>query len=279
VSQSHQDGLLELAFRRDGRGRSALGALRQRFPLRMTVPFYLDRADPGMAFIYVQNPTGGIFAGDRLATSVAAGEDVRVHLTTQSATKVYRMDGGEAIQELRFELERGAYVEHVPDPLIPQAGARFHQRTLIEVAPGAAFLATEALTPGRRARGERFAYDLLELRTEVRRAGRALCVDVVRLEPARSDPLQPGVLGGRDYLVTLLAVAPAHDAEALARRLDDALAAEPGVLGAGGELAHGVGAFGRALADGPLEARRTLLTAWRAARAELAGLPLPEVRK
>jgi urease accessory protein len=279
VSPSHQDGLLELAFRRDGRGRSVLGALRQRFPLRMTVPFHLDRADPGMAFVYVQNPTGGVFAGDRLATSLAAGEDARVHLTTQSATKLYRMDGGEAIQELRFELEPGAYVEHVPDPLIPQAGARFRQRILVEVAPRAAFLATEAVAPGRRARGERFAYDLLELRTEARRAGRALCVDVVRLEPTRSDPLRAGVFGGHDYLVTLLAVAPEHDTEALARRLDDALAAEPAVLGAAGELPRRAGAVARALAPGPLEARRALQTAWRAARVELTGLPLPEVRK
>lgn len=245
----------------------------------MTVPFYLDPADPEMAFVYVQNPTGGVFAGDRLATSVAAGEDVRVHLTTQSATKLYRMDGGEAIQDLRFELEPGAYVEHVPDPLIPQAGARFRQRTLVEVAPGASFLATEAVAPGRRARGERFAYELLELRTEARRAGRALCVDVIRLEPSRSDPLRAGVLGARDYLVTLLAVAPEHDAEALARRLDDALAAEPGVLGAAGVLPRAAGAFARALAGGPLDARQALRAAWGAARAELAGLPLPEVRK
>jgi urease accessory protein len=279
VSPSHQDGLLELAFRRDGEGRSVLGALRQRFPLRMTVPFYLDRADPGMAFVYVQNPTGGVFAGDRLATNLAAGEGARVHLTTQSATKLYRMDGGEAIQELRFELDNGAYVEHVPDPLIPQGRARFRQRLLVELAPGAAFVATEAVAPGRRARGERFAYDLVELRTEARRSGRALCVDVVRLDPRRSDPLRPGVLGGRDYLVTLVAVAPEHDTEALARGLDEALGAEPDVLGAAGELPHGAGAAARALAPGPLEARRALLTAWRAARAELAGLPLPAVRK
>lgn len=276
---SHQDGLLDLEFRRDGRGRTTLGALRQRFPLRMTVPFYLDRADPGMAFVYVQNPTGGVFAGDRLATSLTAGRDARVHLTTQAATKLYRMDGGEAVQELRFELDSGAYVEHVPDPLIPQAGTRFRQRVSVELAPGAAFLATEAIAPGRRARGERFAYDLVELRTEVRQSAHALCADLVSLEPRRADPLRAGVLGGRDYLVTLLAAAPGRDAEALTRRVDDALAADPAVLGVAGELPHDAGAAARVLARSPLEARRALVTAWRAARTELTGLPLPDVRK
>jgi urease accessory protein len=279
VIPTHQDGVLELAFQRDARGRSALSERRQRFPLRMTVPLYLDPADPGMAFVYAQNPTGGVFAGDRLVMSVAAGQGARVHLTTQSATKLYRMDGGEAVQELRFELGPGAYVEHVPDPLIPQAGASFRQRTVVEVAPDAAFVATESIAPGRRAHGERFAYDLLDLRTEARRAGRVLCVDVLRLEPRRGDPQRAGVLGGREYLVTLLAVAPERDAGALARRLDEALGAEPDVFGAAGELPHGAGAMARVLASAPLDARRALLAAWRVARDELAGLPLPEVRK
>jgi urease accessory protein len=245
----------------------------------MTVPLYLDPSDPGMAFVYVQNPTGGVFAGDRLQTSVTVGEGARVHLTTQSATKLYRMDGRDAVSELRFDLGPGAYVEHVPDPLIPQAGARFRQRTVVEVASGAAFLAAETLAPGRRARGERFAYELLDLRTKACRAGRELAVDVVRLEPGRGDPLRPGVLGGHEYLVTLLAVAPERDPDALARRLDGALAAERAVLGAAGELPHGAGAVARVLTGGALAARRALLTAWGAARDELAGLPLPNVRK
>ena len=83
------------------------------------MPFYLDAADPDMAFVYVQNPTGGVFAGDRLLTSVTADAGARVHLTTQSATKLYRMDGGEARQELRFELAPGAYVENMPDAADP----------------------------------------------------------------------------------------------------------------------------------------------------------------
>ena len=84
----HQEGMLSLAFWCDARGRTTLSAHRQRFPLRTTVPLYLDDADPGMAFVYVQNPTGAVFAGDRLTTRVAAGADARVHVTTQSAIRL-----------------------------------------------------------------------------------------------------------------------------------------------------------------------------------------------
>jgi urease accessory protein len=279
MSPGHQDGLLELAFRRDGHGRSALSARRQRFPLRMTVPLYIDPADRGMAFVYAQNPTGGVFAGDRLRTSLTATDGARVHLTTQSATKLYRCERGNAVQSLEFHVGDGAYVEHVPDPLIPHAGARFSQHLVAHVAAGGAFLAAETVAPGRRAHGESVAYGALELHTEVRRDGRELCVDRFVLEPGRSDPRTPGVLGTAEYLVTLLAVAPERQAAPLAVALDEALAATAGIAGGAGELPNGAGAFARVLAADPLAARRALRLVWSMAREALVALPLPPLRK
>jgi urease accessory protein len=279
MSRGHQDGLLELTFRRDGRGRSALRARRQRFPLRTTVPLYLDPAARDMAFVYVQNPTGGVFAGDRLHTSVVADEGVRAHLTTQSATKLYRCEAGDGVQSLEFHVGPGAYVEHVPDPLIPHAGARFSQRLVADVAPGGAFVAAETLAPGRRAHGESMAYEQLTLHTEVRCDGRELCVDRLVFAPGRRNPRVPGVLGEAEYLVTLLAVAPESQAKPLAAALDQAFAAEAAISGAAGELPNGAGAFARVLAPDSLGARRALRLAWRTARNALVALPLPPLRK
>jgi urease accessory protein len=279
VTRAHQDGLLELRFDRDPVDRTYLAARRQRFPLRMTTPLYLDPHDRGMAFVYAQNPTGGVFAGDRLVTRVAAGSATRVHLTTQSATKLYRMDGAEAVQDLRFSLAGDAYLEHVPDLVIPQAGARFRQRTLVDMEPEARFVAAETLAPGRRARGERFAYDLVELRSEVSCGGRRLCADAFRLEPRRRTPAAPGILGDHDYLASLLVVAPGHDADALARELDDAVAGAAGARAAAGVLPAGAGALVRVLAATGAAARAALHRAWEAARLRLLGIPLPPLRK
>lgn len=279
MSVDHADGLLELAFRCDANGRTGLAERRQRFPLRMTSPLYLDPADPGMAFVYLQNPTGGLFAGDRLHMNVAAAQGARVHVTTQSATKIYRSEGQRASQVLDFEVGPAAYVEHVPDPLIPHAGARLSQLMTAEVAPTGALVAAETIAPGRVAHGESLAYDSLVLHTRARSGGRQLCVDRLVLEPGRRNPGLPGVMGDGSYLVTLLALAPGGDAAALARTLDEALAGNSGVVGAAGELPHRSGALARALAAGPIEARRALATAWRAARNALVGLPLPPIRK
>jgi urease accessory protein len=279
VSTTHQDGLLALRLRCDSRRRTVLAERRQRFPLRMTVPMYLDAGDRGMAFVYVQNPTGGVYAGDRLHTSVVAEPGARVHLTTQSATKICRMEGGEAVQEMRVDVGRGAYVEYVPDPIIPQAGARLIQDTVVELGEGGVFLAAETLSPGRRARGERFAYDRIRLRLEARRDGRELCVDTMELVPSRRAPDARGMLGARDYLVALVVVCPERDTARLAAVLDAGLDGRADLLGAADELPNGSGAVVRILAASAMAAREALLGAWATARAELLDLALPAIRK
>jgi urease accessory protein len=243
------------------------------------MPFFLDSGAPDMAFVYVQNPTGGVFGGDRLLTAVIADSHVRAHITTQSATKVYRMEGGFAEHELRFVLGEGAYVEHIPDALIPQAGSRYRQRVDVSIAPGAAFVGAETVAPGRRAFGERFAYELLELTTCVRRQGRELCHERLQLAPGRSPVNRAGVMGESDYLVTLMAVAPESDTRALARAIDAVLRAESCASGAAGELPNAAGAVARMLAPDASSADRVLRRAWAAAREFLIKLPPPERRK
>jgi urease accessory protein len=271
-----QGGVLHLAFGRDWRGRSSLTSRRQRFPLRTTQPFYLDPELPEMAFVYVQNPTGGVFAGDRLLIDVAADTEVRLHVTTQSATKLYRMEGIEASQQLTFSLAERAYVEHVPDALIPQNGACYRQDTLVEMASGSMFIGTETIAPGRLAYGEQFAYERLELTTAMRFGARELSVERLRFEPGRARPDRAGVLGEGGYLVSLYALAPDSDVDALVRGLDDALVEFGGAAGA---LPGGAGALARVLASDPRLAERSRRRAWSAAREVLLGVPPPPTRK
>jgi len=273
-----QDGLLELAFRLGPDGRTVLASRRQRFPLRLTVPLALDPAVPEMAFVYVQNPTGGVFAGDRLRTRIEAGAGTRLHLTTPSATKIYRMESGRAEQLAELDAGDGAYVEALPEPLIPQAGSRLVSRTAVRLGEGAAFVGAELVAPGRH--GETFAYELLELETSVVDAfGRERCVDRLRLEPALRRPSARGLLGPATHLGTLLAVADGRDGEALAAASDSRLAGLAGVEAAAGVLPCGQGMLVRALGASTAAVRRAVEAAWAEARLALLGAPLPPRRK
>jgi urease accessory protein len=280
TAEPFASGLLELAFREGPRGRTVLERRRQRFPLHCTAPLYLDPALPGMPFVYVQNPTGGVFAGDRLCVRVEAGPGTRVHVTSAAATKVYRMETGEAEQVTELTLGADAYVELVPEPLIPQAGARLVSRISATLAEGAVLVAAEIVAPGRVARGEVFAYDRLELCAVVRdEAGRELCVDRLRLEPGRRPPGSRGLLAGASYVGTVLAVAPGVDGEQLAARTDAALAELAGVQAAAGVLAGGVGSIARVLGPSAAAVRAAVETAWAQARRQLLGAGLPARRK
>ena len=274
------EGLLDLRFAAGHRGRTELVGRTQRFPLRLTVPLYIDPADPSMAFVYVQNPTGAVYEGDDLLLRVAAGPGTRVHVTTPSATRIHRMENGLARQRVELELSGGAYVEHVPEPLVPQAGSRYEQLTSVALAEDAAYLGVEVLAPGRDARGERFAYERVLLSTQVRDAhGRELCTDTLLLEPGRRAPSRRGLLGSSTYAATVLAVAPAADAESLAQAMDASVRSAADAVGGAGALPFASGAIARVLAGSGAAARRAAEASWAAARRELHGAPLPPRRK
>jgi urease accessory protein len=271
----HQDGLLDLRFACASSGRTYLADCRQRFPLRITLPHYLDDSDRGMAFLIIQNPAGAVFAGDHLELRLEAAAGARVHLRTQSATRLCRMDGERATQGMAVEVAAGAYVEYLPELLIPQAGSNYHQRLSVDAARGGAMVTAEIVAPGRLAHGERFAYDHLRIETAISVDGYELAVDVLDLSPARRHPERTGLLGANDYVASMMVVCPGADTELLARELDAVLAAAPAVTAAAGMLRDGIGVVGRILAPTASTARAAVRSAWASARLGLRGLAVP----
>jgi urease accessory protein len=281
LSEPAPGGLIELAAEAGPDGRTYLSHRRQRFPLRVTVPLYLDTALPSMAFVYLQNPTGGLFEDDDLTVSLRAGADALVHLTTQSATKAYRAEAGCARQRMTLDVAAGAFLEYVPDPLIPHAGARVEQEIAVRVASGGAAIVAETVAPGRVASGEAFGYQSLSLTTRIACDRHERAVDTILLEPGELDPRRPGILGGHEYpyLVSLFAIGPQDRAEPLAESMSDELARVSDCLSAAAVLPSGAGVLARVLAPSALPAQRALRAAWSAARLGLAGVPLPPRRK
>jgi urease accessory protein len=232
-----------------------------------------------MAFLYVQNPTGGVFEDDRLSIGLRAAPGAMVHLTSQGATKAYRAESGCASQEVAIQVSEDAFVEYVPDPLIPHAGARFEQQVTADVADGGALIATELIAPGRLAHGEAFEYTSLRLSTRVSSGGTERAFDSLELIPADLDPRAAGVLGGTEYLATLLVVSPGRSLAELARGLTAPTANGAGALAGCGLLPGDDGLILRMLSRSSQVARAVLHDAWTAARVELVGHPPPRRRK
>jgi urease accessory protein len=249
-------------------------------PLLVQRALYLDGSLPDMAFLFLLNPTPGIFQGDVQRIRVQAGPGTRVHLTTPSATKIYAMPDRGARQYLELGLAAGAYLEYLPEPLIPFRGARLVQRATVNLCDRSVLVLGEIVLPGRTAGGESFAYHSLDRRlTIVGATGTPVFHEASVLTPLHRNPLGLTVLNtGMPVTGTLLVVAPGQQVSALRDRLQNGLLAAAGDNGhvAGiTELPNGAGLALKVLSRESRTARALVRESAEAARRYFLG-PGPE---
>jgi urease accessory protein len=170
------------------------------------------------------NTGGGMAGGDRMALDVSLGEGATAVLTTQGAEKVYRSDGQDAEVAVRLSLAPGSRLDWLPQEQILFNGARLRRTLEIAMAGDASLTLVESVVFGRLARGETLDAGAFRDRWRVRRDGRLVLAEDVRLDGAIHQALARKALGGgARALATVLHLAP--DAEA---RRDGARAALDG---------------------------------------------------
>ncbi|MFJ5612837.1 urease accessory protein UreD [Streptomyces sp. NPDC093221] len=278
VGHAGKVGLLELTFERRAE-RTELTGHFQKTPLQIMRPLYYDPARPDLPITQVMSTGGGILQGDRLRIDVTCGPGAATHLTTQTATRVHRMEFDYATQQVAVDAGADSYVEYLPDPTIPYGGARYYQRTTVTADATATVLAAETLYAGRLARDERHAYEVFASDVEIRRPdGALLAVDAMRLEPGAAPVTGLAVLGGHDIVSTFYVVTARAPAAAVADTLHEALADSPALFGVS-VLPGDSGAWLRLLTDDPRTAASALRLAWDAVRRLLIGVPAPAMRK
>jgi urease accessory protein len=182
-------------------GRTFLSASVQEPPLRVVRAFALD---DGSALAHLHNVSGGLLGGDRLSLAVNVGAGAHVQLTTTGGTRIYRprKSAPPTMQTNAIRVGENALLEYVPDAIIPYAGARFAQRTRIDLAAGAGLFWWEIIAPGREASGEVFAYESIEMRTDVTANGRLIAAESIRLDPRGSALRSIARLGEYRYWAT-----------------------------------------------------------------------------
>jgi urease accessory protein len=164
------------------------------------------------------NTGGGIACGDRFSIDVDAGTGSQLALTTPAAEKAYRSDGATAEISLRLTLAAGADLAWMPQETIVFDRARLGRRVEADVTADARLLLFESVVFGRTARGEDVSEGFFEDRWRIRRDGRLVYADTLRLDgPVSASLDRAPIAGGARALATLLYVAP--DAES---RIDEA---------------------------------------------------------
>lgn len=174
-------GHLDLVCGLDGRGLSQLNHQSFRAPMHLSKP----HCDGDTLVVNVVNPTPGLFEGDEVDCKVRVETGARLLLTSPSATRAHCVQGsGEARLTQHFSVEKNGWLEVWPELFIPQAGARYSQKTRVDLDKGSGFLFFETLAPGRVASGEAFEFQYLGWETDIFYAGTPVVREKYRLSPS-----------------------------------------------------------------------------------------------
>ena len=178
-----------------------------RVPLFIQRAIYLEDTLPAMAYIYIISPSGGILEGDRYRTDITLGKNALAHVTTQGATRIYKMENNYGTQMVNIKVDEGGYLEYIPDQIIPFRNSRFYQDVELIVHEKATIIYSEIIVPGRVASGEKFQYDICYIKTIAKnQSGKSRFMDIVKLDPKKEDLTAGGILGNYEVLGTIYIV-------------------------------------------------------------------------
>ena len=208
VGKTGKIGFLKLTLGFDSqRNKTIITEQRSCVPLYVQRALYYDESIPSMAHVFVLSPSGGVLQGDRYRTDIELKNRAMSHITTQGATRIYKMNSNYATQMINLNVGKDCYLEFLPEQLIPYKNSRYYQKATFKVDDSATLVYSETIVPGRVAMGELFDYDVCCLKT--------LCYDDKQemkfhdnciLEPKKQTMNSLGIFGNRTVLSMMYVV-------------------------------------------------------------------------
>jgi urease accessory protein len=177
------------------------GALHESGSLRVRFP---SPEGDGLSAVLV-NTAGGIAGGDRFDVEIAVHEGARLTLTTAAAEKVYRSPAEASRLNIALKVGAGAHLAWLPQETILFDQARMSRSIDIDLAEDATLMLCEIVVFGRTAMGETVRHGSFVDRWRVRRGGRLVFAETVRLEGDIGEKLaRPAVANGGAAIATAL---------------------------------------------------------------------------
>lgn len=196
------------------------GSLRVRFP----------NAAPDLLEAVLINTAGGMTGGDDFSIKISLGAGARLLAGTAAAEKIYRSTGPDATVALAIDAAAGSRCLWLPQETILFDRACLSRRIDVNLAADATLVMAEAVVFGRSAMGEAVHEGRLIDRWRIRRGGRLLLAESVRLDGAiESNLAQAAVTAGAVAVATVLAVPGSEDMATHGRAISGQFAGEVGI--------------------------------------------------
>ena len=195
------------------------GSLRVRFP---------SPEGEGLSAVFV-NTAGGVAGGDRFDIDIVAGEGAHLTVTTAAAEKVYRATGKPAGLNIALKAADGAHLAWLPQETILFDRARIARRIDIDLAESASLLLCEIVVFGRAAMGETMRHGEFVDRWRVRRGGKLVFAETVRLDGNIGEKLAKAAVANGGAAIGTALIVPGD--EALVERIREASGSFGGEVG------------------------------------------------
>jgi urease accessory protein len=155
----------------------------------------------------IVNTAGGIAGGDQHDIDLVLGDGGNLTVSTAAAEKIYRSLGPDARIRVKIHVGAGASLAWLPQETILFDRAGLTRDIAVDLAETASLVLAEAVVFGRAAMGERVETGRLFDRWRVRRGGRLIFADTVKLDDAVAHTLaRPAVAAGATAIASVLIV-------------------------------------------------------------------------
>jgi urease accessory protein len=194
----------------------------------------------------IVNTAGGMAGGDRFELAVEVGASAHLVVTTAAAEKIYRTLESDTNVGVKLTVAAGGELAWLPQETILFDRARLRRTIDVDLADDARLILAEAVIFGRSGMGERVETGLLHDRWRVRRAGRLIYAETVRLEGEIAAKLsEPAAAKGSVAIATVLVIPGNEGTVAAVRALGEQFRGE-----AGASAWNGLAAVRLVAADG-----------------------------
>ena len=247
-------GYLNLGFELDADGKSIMRELDRRAPLIVQQELYFDEAMPEMPCVYILSSGGPNVDGDRYVQNFTVHKNAFAHISTGAATKLAEMRRNYSGMTQKIVLEEGAYLEYLPEPVIPCRHTRFICDTEITAHPAASLVYSEVYMGGRKYYngGELFEFDILSVTTRGQRPdGRQLFREKFIIDPQRGGLRLTGVMDSYDVFANMVVVTPPESADIIYKSTEPFINSDKHLAAGITHLPNGAGLLYKVLGTEP----------------------------
>lgn len=261
-----------ITFSQSAGGDSYISAQQVGYPFHLGRTLKLPDDPPGMAAVYLQSCSGGIFAGEHLHVRLHAEAGSQVHVSTGAATIAHSMLEQPARQVVSLEAGSGALFEYLPMTTILFPHAKLHSRVNVTLHPESRVMICDAFSL-HAPQGSSETFDVYRADLEVRSpSGQLLAGDTLALSGEDMRRRLPGISEGMQALSTFMLLGHGLPVDTLKQQLRDVLSVLPDSYVGVSALPNDCGVSVRIMTLDAVALRQALHCVWSCAREQLTGI-------